>query len=103
MPGPSWAGPDGTPAAADQRLPEVAFGDRGYGKQTAHRIPSQFQAGALLFAHAQANRCGVCPIKALLVFRGADDADRQGAGFDRVRAFREGVINGAEACVGYEH
>ena len=41
-------------------------------------------------------------IKALLVFRGTGDADRQGAGFDRVRAFREGVINGAEACLNYE-
>jgi predicted metalloprotease len=41
-------------------------------------------------------------ITALLVFRGTGDADRQGAGFDRVRAFREGVINGAEACLNYE-
>ncbi len=31
---------------------------------------------------------------------GDGDVDRQGAGFDRVRAFREGVINGAESCLG---
>jgi predicted metalloprotease len=41
-------------------------------------------------------------IKALLVFRGEGDADRQGAGFVRVRAFREGVLNGAERCVDYQ-
>ncbi|MGK2867247.1 MAG: neutral zinc metallopeptidase [Mycobacterium sp.] len=41
-------------------------------------------------------------IKALLVFRGDGDAVRQGAGFDRVRAFREGVINGAESCLEYQ-
>jgi predicted metalloprotease len=38
-------------------------------------------------------------IKALLLFR---DSDRQGAGFDRVRAFREGVIDGAQACLDYQ-
>ena len=38
-------------------------------------------------------------IKALLLFRGDGDVDRQGAGFDRTRAFREGVIDGAEACL----
>jgi hypothetical protein len=40
--------------------------------------------------------------KALLVFRGSGDADRQGAGFDRVRAFREGVIDGAQPCLDYQ-
>ena len=34
-------------------------------------------------------------IKALLVFRGEGDVERQGAGWTRVKAFREGVINGA--------
>jgi predicted metalloprotease len=33
---------------------------------------------------------------------GEGDTDRQGAGFERVRAFREGVMNGAESCVGYQ-
>ena len=41
-------------------------------------------------------------IKALLLFRGDGDVDRQGAGFDRTRAFREGVINGAQPCLEYE-
>lgn len=41
-------------------------------------------------------------IKALLVFRGEGDVDRQGAGYARVRAFREGVINGAEPCLQYQ-
>jgi predicted metalloprotease len=41
-------------------------------------------------------------IKALLVFRGEGDVERQGAGYARVKAFREGVINGAEACLKYQ-
>jgi len=41
-------------------------------------------------------------IKALLLFRGAGDVERQGAGFDRTRAFREGVINGAQPCLEYQ-
>jgi predicted metalloprotease len=41
-------------------------------------------------------------IKALLVFRGEGDVERQGAGWARVKAFREGVINGAESCLKYE-
>jgi predicted metalloprotease len=41
-------------------------------------------------------------INALLVFRGEGDTERQGAGFDRVRAFREGVIDGAQACLDYQ-
>jgi len=41
-------------------------------------------------------------IKALLVFRGEGDVERQGAGWSRVKAFREGVINGAEPCLTYE-
>jgi predicted metalloprotease len=40
-------------------------------------------------------------IKALLLFRGEGDVNRQGAGFDRVRAFREGVIDGAQPCLEY--
>jgi hypothetical protein len=37
-----------------------------------------------------------------LVFRGEGDVERQGAGWARVKAFREGVINGAQACLSYE-
>jgi hypothetical protein len=36
------------------------------------------------------------------VFRGEGDVERQGAGWARVRAFREGVINGAESCMKYQ-
>ena len=38
-------------------------------------------------------------ITALLVFRGDGDVSRQGTGFDRIRHYRNGVINGAEACL----
>ena len=38
-------------------------------------------------------------ITALLVFRGDGDVDRQGAGFERIRHYRDGVINGAESCL----
>lgn len=38
-------------------------------------------------------------ITALLVFRGDGDAQRQGAGFERIRHYRTGVIDGAGACL----
>ena len=38
-------------------------------------------------------------ITALLVFRGDGDAQRQGSGFARIRSYRNGVINGAPACL----
>jgi predicted metalloprotease len=41
-------------------------------------------------------------IKALLLFRGEGDVDRQGAGFDRTRAFRAGVVDGPEGCLSYQ-
>jgi predicted metalloprotease len=41
-------------------------------------------------------------IKALLVFRGDGDVERQGAGWARIKAFRSGVIDGAESCLQYE-
>ena len=41
-------------------------------------------------------------IKALLVLRGEGDVERQGAGWARIKAFREDVINGAESCLKYE-
>jgi hypothetical protein len=37
-----------------------------------------------------------------LVFRGEGDVERQGAGWARVKAFREGVINGTQACLNYQ-
>jgi hypothetical protein len=42
------------------------------------------------------------PDSAPMLFRGEGDVERQGAGFERVRAFREGVLNGAEACLEYQ-
>ena len=41
-------------------------------------------------------------IKALLVFRGDGDVERQGAGWARVKAFRQGVIDGAVSCLNYQ-
>jgi hypothetical protein len=41
-------------------------------------------------------------IKALLVFRGEGDVERQGAGWARIKAFRQGVIDGAASCLNYE-
>jgi predicted metalloprotease len=41
-------------------------------------------------------------IKALLVFRGEGDAERQGAGFGRVLAFREGALKGPDPCPSYQ-
>jgi hypothetical protein len=33
------------------------------------------------------------------VFRGDGDVERQGAGFERIRHFRTGVLDGAGACL----
>lgn len=41
-------------------------------------------------------------IMALLVFRGDGDLHRQGTGFARVRAFREGVMRGVQPCLSLE-
>ena len=38
-------------------------------------------------------------ITALLVFRGDGDTERQGAGFERIRHYRDGVLNGAGSCL----
>jgi len=38
-------------------------------------------------------------IMALIVFRGSGDAARQGQGSTRVDAYRDGVMNGAKACL----
>ena len=38
-------------------------------------------------------------ITALLVFRGDGDTERQGAGFERIRHYRDGVLNGAKSCL----
>ena len=67
-----------------------------------------YTASVILYNRPETSTYHISPgdldegIKALLVFRGEGDVERQGAGFERVRAFREGVINGAEACLDYE-
>ncbi|GLP83137.1 neutral zinc metallopeptidase [Mycobacterium antarcticum] len=67
-----------------------------------------YTASVLLYNRPETSTFHISPgdldegIKALLVFRGSGDVDRQGAGFARVRAFREGVIEGAAACKEYQ-
>lgn len=39
-------------------------------------------------------------LSALLLFRGESDSERQGAGFQRVKAYRKGVLTGVRACSG---
>lgn len=38
-------------------------------------------------------------VAALLLFRGSGDVARQGQGYQRIDAYRDGVLNGAKACV----
>jgi predicted metalloprotease len=67
-----------------------------------------YTASVILQNRPETSTFGISPgdldegIKALLVFRGDGDVERQGAGDARVRAFREGVMNGAEPCVTLE-
>jgi predicted metalloprotease len=67
-----------------------------------------YTASVILHNRAETSTWSISPgdldegIKALLVFRGEGDVERQGAGWARVKAFREGVINGAEACLNYQ-
>ncbi|MDG4664649.1 neutral zinc metallopeptidase [Mycobacterium sp. 236(2023)] len=67
-----------------------------------------YTASVILQNRPETSTFGISPgdldegIKALLVFRGEGDVDRQGAGDARVRAFREGVLEGAEPCVTLE-
>lgn len=64
-----------------------------------------YTASVILHNRAETSSFSISPgdldegIKALLVFRGDGDADRQGAGYDRVKSFRQGVIDGAESCI----
>jgi len=67
-----------------------------------------YTASVILYNRPETSTYHISPgdldeaIKALLVFRGDGDVERQGAGWSRVKAFREGVINGAEACLNYQ-
>lgn len=64
-----------------------------------------YTASVLLQNRKDTSSFGISPgdldeaITALLVFRGDGDVERQGAGFERIRHYRNGVINGAEACL----
>jgi len=64
-----------------------------------------YAASVILQNRSQTSSFSISPgdldegIKALLVFRGDGDADRQGAGYQRLQHFRDGVINGAGACL----
>ncbi|MCX6400615.1 MAG: neutral zinc metallopeptidase [Propionibacteriales bacterium] len=64
-----------------------------------------YTASVILHNRAATSTYSISPgdldegIKALLVFRGDGDADRQGAGYDRVKAFRQGVMEGATSCI----
>ena len=67
-----------------------------------------YSASVILHDRAETSTFSISPgdldegIKALLVFRGEGDVDRQGAGYGRVKAFREGVMNGVAPCVTYK-
>ncbi|VXB78845.1 neutral zinc metallopeptidase [Aeromicrobium sp. 9AM] len=64
-----------------------------------------YTASVILHNRAKTSSYSISPgdldegIKALLVFRGDGDAERQGAGYGRVEAFRQGVIDGASSCL----
>lgn len=64
-----------------------------------------YTASVLLQNRKDTSSFGISPgdldeaITALLVFRGDGDVERQGAGFERIRHYRNGVINGAGACL----
>ncbi len=67
-----------------------------------------YTASVILYNRPETSTYHISPgdldegIKALLVFRGDGDVERQGAGWARVEAFRQGVINGAESCLNYQ-
>jgi predicted metalloprotease len=70
-------------------------------------LAGAYTASVILYNRSATSSYHISPgdldegIKALLLFRGDGDVERQGAGFDRTRAFREGVINGAQPCLTY--
>jgi hypothetical protein len=66
------------------------------------QIPEKSQSGSPDASLVKVNGDLDEGIKALLVFRGEGDVERQGAGWARVKAFREGVIKGAQACLNYQ-
>lgn len=86
------------------------LGDKSDEKtSTARRdcLAGGYTASVILYNRPDTSTYHISPgdldegIKAL-VFRGEGDVERQGAGWARVKAFREGVINGAQACLKYQ-
>jgi predicted metalloprotease len=71
-------------------------------------LAGAYTASVILYNRPETSTYSISPgdldeaITALLVFRGEGDVERQGAGFARVRAFREGVITGAQPCLSYQ-
>jgi predicted metalloprotease len=87
------------------------LGDQSEEKTSTLRgdcLAGAYTASVILYNRPETSTYHISPgdldegIKALLVFRGEGDVERQGAGFARVRAFREGVINGAQPCLDYQ-
>lgn len=64
-----------------------------------------YTASVLLQNRKDTSSFGISPgdldeaITALLVFRGDGDVERQGAGYERIKHFRTGVLEGAGACL----
>lgn len=83
-------------------------GDEKTSTVRADCLAGSYSASVILRNRAATSSFNISPgdldegIKALLVFRGSGDAERQGNGFDLVRAFREGVIDGAQPCLKYQ-
>ncbi len=87
------------------------LGDKSDAKLSSLRadcFAGGWTASVLLGNRAQSSSYLISPgdldeaIGALLTFRGADDAERQGSGFIRVEAYRDGVLNGAKGCESYQ-
>jgi len=87
------------------------LGDKSDEKTSTARgdcLAGGYTASVILYNRPDTSTYHISPgdldegIKALLVFRGEGDVERQGAGWARVKAFREGVINGAQACLKYQ-
>ena len=71
-------------------------------------LAGAYTASVALFNREETSTFHISPgdldegIKSLLLFRADGDVNRQGAGFDRVRAFRAGALDGAAPCLEYQ-
>lgn len=86
------------------------LGDQSDEKTSTARgdcLAGAYTASVILYNRSATSSYHISPgdldegIKALLLFRGSGDVERQGSGFDRTRAFRTGVVDGAKACLDY--